>query len=123
MTYMFRSRSQAESMGMVLYPLESYAHPYPSENNTHPYPPKTHGHALQGNSGRIDKTCPNQGVLKYRNLTDFCHFGQITVNSDIFLSTFCHFGQFSINFCSLGYLDSDMFLSIRPLFPCSDGWV
>ena len=43
--------------------------------------------ALQGNSGRIDKICPKQGVLIYRKLikklTDFCHFGQITVNSDI----------------------------------------
>jgi hypothetical protein len=37
----------------------------------------------------------------------------------IFLSTLCHFGQFSIIFCNLGYLDSDMFLSIRPLFSCS----
>ena len=29
--------------------------------------PKNLDFSLQGNSGRIDKTCPNQGVLNYKN--------------------------------------------------------
>ena len=37
-----------------------------------------------------------------------------------FQSTFSHFGQFLSIFCRLSRLDSDMFLSIRTLFPCSD---
>ena len=77
------------------------------------------GMSLQENSGRIDKTCPNQGVLNYRKLTDFCHFGQINVNSDIFCQLSVILDNFLSIFCSLGHLDSDMFLSIRPLFPCS----
>jgi hypothetical protein len=54
-----------------------------------------------------------------RNLTDFCHFGQIIVNSDIFCQLSVILDNFLSIFCSLGHLDSDMFLSIRPLFPCS----
>ena len=27
-------------------------------------------HALQGNNGRIDKTCPNQDVINYIKLTE-----------------------------------------------------
>ena len=27
---------------------------------------------LQGNNGRIDKTCPNQGVLNYKKLIENC---------------------------------------------------
>ena len=32
----------------------------------------------------LTETCPNQDVVNDRKLTDFCHFGQIIVNSDIF---------------------------------------
>ena len=28
--------------------------------------------SLQGNNGRIDKTCPNQGALNYIKLTENC---------------------------------------------------
>jgi hypothetical protein len=79
---------------------------------------------LQGNNDRIDKTCPNQGVLNYGNLTEIW---QIFVTLDKLLSIQTFFCQLSVIldnflsiFCSLGHLDSDMFLSIWPLFPCSD---
>ena len=65
------------------------------------------------------ETCPNQGILNYRKLTDFCRFGQITVDSDIFCQLSVILDDFLSIFCSLGCLDSDMFLSIRSLFPCS----
>ena len=74
---------------------------------------------LQGNGGRVDKTCPNQDVIIYKKLTDFCHFGQITVNSDIFCQFSFTLDSF-LSFCSLSHLDLDMFLSIRPLFLCSE---
>ena len=80
--------------------------------------------ALQGNNGQIDKTCPNQDVINYENwrkLTNFCHFGQINVNSGIFCQLSITLDNFLSIFCSLSRLDSDMFLSIRPLFPCSEG--
>ena len=54
------------------------------------------------------------------NLTNFCHFGQITINSDIFCQFSVTLDNFLSIFCSLSHLDSDMFLSIRPLFPCSE---
>ena len=52
-------------------------------------------------------------------LTYFCHFGQITINSDIFRQLSVTVDNFISIFCHLSRLNSDMFLSIRPLFPCS----
>ena len=60
---------------------------------------------LQGNNGRIDKTCPNQDVIHYIKLTDFCHFEQITINSDIFCQHSVTLGNFLSIFCSLSRLD------------------
>ena len=67
-----------------------------------------------------ESRCPKLQKID-KILTDFCHFGQITINSD----NFCQFSVILDNFLSiffsLAHLDSDMFLSIRPLFPCSVG--
>ena len=54
-----------------------------------------------------------------RILTDFCHFGQITVNLNIICQHFVTLDNFLSIICHLSHLDSYMFLSIRPLFPCS----
>ena len=67
----------------------------------------------------LTETCPNQGILNYRKLTDFCRFGQITVDSDIFCQLSVILDDFQSIFCGLGCLDSDMFLSFQSLFPCS----
>ena len=65
-----------------------------------------------------ESRCPKLHNID-RKLADFCHFGQITVNSDIFCQLSVILDNFLSILCSLGHLDSDMFLSIRPLFPCS----
>ena len=68
------------------------------------------------------ETCSNQDVINDkiidRKLTDFCRFGHITVNSDIFCQLFLTLDNFLSILCHLTCLDSDMFLSIRTLFPC-----
>ena len=69
---------------------------------------------LQGNSGRIDKTYPNQDVINDRKLTYFNHSGQCTVNTDIFCQIFVTLDNFLSIFCHLSRLDSDIILSIRP---------
>ena len=71
----------------------------------------------------LKETCPNQGILNYRKLTDFCRFGQITVDSDIFCQLSVILDDILSIFCSLGCLDSDMLLSIRSLFSCSESYV
>ena len=68
----------------------------------------------------LTETCLNQDVKIDWKLTNFCHFGQITVNSDIFCQLFVTLDNFLSIFCHLSRLDSDMFLSVRALFPCSD---
>ena len=56
-------------------------------------------------------------------MIDFCHFGQIIVNSDIFRQLHVTLDNFLSIFCSLSRLDLDMFLSIRPMFPCSENMI
>ena len=63
-------------------------------------------------------------------MTNFCHFGQITVKSlifnqlfvtlDTFLSILSIFYQTLETFYHLSRVDLDMFMSIQILFPCSD---
>ena len=65
--------------------------------------------------------CPNLQKIDKKNWQTF-----VTLDKLLSIRTFCvNFLSFWINFyqffCSLGCLDSDMFLSIRPLFPCSVG--
>ena len=55
-----------------------------------------------------------------KKLTNFCHFGQITVNSDVFCQFYVTMNNLLSILCHLSRLDSDMFLSIRQLFSCSD---
>ena len=76
------------------------------------------------------KECPNRQNMSEskrdkwqkkltENLIDLCHFGQIIVNSDIVCQLFVTLDNFLSIICHLSRLDSNMFLSIRPLFPCS----
>ena len=78
-------------------------------------------HSLQGNNVEIDKTCPNQDMINdNKKLTDFCHSGQNTINLDIFRQLSVTLDNFLSMFYHLSHLHSDMFMSIQPLFPCSD---
>ena len=69
---------------------------------------------------KLTKTCPNQDVINDKKIDIFLvtldklpsihiFFCQLYVALDNFLSIFC----------LLSRLDSDMFLSIRALFPCT----
>ena len=57
-------------------------------------------------------------MINYIKLTYFCHFGQNTNNSDILCQQYVILDNFLSILCSLSSLDSNMFLSIRRLFPC-----
>ena len=75
---------------------------------------------LQGNNGRNDKTCPNQDAIKYKKLSDFVTLDKLLSIRTLFCQLYVTLDNFLSFFCSLTRLDSDMFLSIRPLFPCSE---
>jgi len=57
---------------------------------------KTNGHYKKTVS-ELTETGPNQHVLIDRKLTDCCHFGQISINLNNFLSIRTNFCQLSVN--------------------------
>ena len=68
------------------------------------------------------KQCPKWLKIDQKKLTVICHFGQITVHSDILCQFFVTLDNFLSIFYHLSRLDLDMFMSIRTLFPYS-AWV
>ena len=84
--------------------------------------------SLQGNSGQIDKTCPNQGVLNYIKLTKIWHIF-VTVDKllsirTLFCQLFVILDNFLSTFCSLGTLIRTCFCQFDHCFlvVCGLGW-
>ena len=79
--------------------------------------------SLQGNNVRIDINMSESTCDKWQKidnkLTHFCHFGHITVNSDIFCQISVTLDNLLSILFHLSRVDLDMFMSIRTLFPCS----